>query len=238
VPRYFLSSDVYWCETNDSVVFLNVPTGKYLAIDKSLLQHLARFVDGWPQGSLSSTDKAESCTPANLDELVAAGLITTKREAGKPASATSARPVEVIPPAGLAELQGVLGVRHRLSFVACAVYVTTMLTLFRLRPLVKRLELARGSAHVHDRQHIDMHHIARLVGAFLRLRPWLYTAKNHCLTDSLTLAIFLRRWGVPATFVMGVATKPFAAHAWVQVTGTVLNDTLENVQAYVPIIAV
>jgi hypothetical protein len=43
---------------------------------------------------------------------------------------------------------------------------------------------------------------------------------------------------VPCTFVIGVATRPFVAHAWVQIAGSVLNDTVEHVQDFAPILSV
>ncbi|HVZ34530.1 MAG TPA: lasso peptide biosynthesis B2 protein, partial [Polyangiaceae bacterium] len=59
-----------------------------------------------------------------------------------------------------------------------------------------------------------------------------------CLFDSLVLAEFLRRRGVRATLVIGISTVPFAAHACVQFGDLVLNDTVEKVQGYTPILAV
>jgi hypothetical protein len=43
---------------------------------------------------------------------------------------------------------------------------------------------------------------------------------------------------VPCTFVIGVATKPFLAHSWVQLGEYVLNDTTERVQDFMPILSI
>jgi hypothetical protein len=37
--------------------------------------------------------------------------------------------------------------------------------------------------------------------------------------------------------MIGVSTKPFIAHAWVQSDDRVLNDTTEHVQMFTPILA-
>jgi hypothetical protein len=74
--------------------------------------------------------------------------------------------------------------------------------------------------------------------SFFRLRIWFYTAFRHCLFDSLVLSVFLTRRMVPCTFVIGVSTKPFAAHAWTQIGDCVLNDTIEHVLSFTPILAV
>jgi hypothetical protein len=43
---------------------------------------------------------------------------------------------------------------------------------------------------------------------------------------------------VPCTFAIGVATKPFLAHAWVQIGESVLNDTAEHVQDFKPLLSI
>lgn len=77
-----------------------------------------------------------------------------------------------------------------------------------------------------------------LSGKFLRMRTWFYTAHNYCLLDSLTLAQFLLRRRISATLVLGIETSPFGAHAWVQIGDVVINDSVEVVRRYTPILVV
>src|SRR5258708_3033715 len=77
-----------------------------------------------------------------------------------------------------------------------------------------------------------------LARTFLRLRPLFYTAKNACLFDSLTMTDFILQFGLSPTFVIGVTTKPFGAHAWVQFEDSVLNDSLDNVQPHTPVFSI
>jgi hypothetical protein len=44
-------------------------------------------------------------------------------------------------------------------------------------------------------------------------------APNDCLVRSLALFRYLRWLGIPATHVIGIRRVPFAAHAWVEVSG-------------------
>jgi hypothetical protein len=74
--------------------------------------------------------------------------------------------------------------------------------------------------------------------SFVWLRTWCYTAQRRCLFDSLILAVYLTRGMIPCTFAIGVATKPFLAHAWVQIGDSVLNDTAEHVQDFKPILSI
>ena len=73
------------------------------------------------------------------------------------------------------------------------------------------------------------------VSAYLRLRPLLFSARDRCLHDSLTLVTFLAAEGILARWVIGVRVRPFAAHSWVQHEGLVLNDQHERVRGYRPI---
>jgi hypothetical protein len=101
-----------------------------------------------------------------------------------------------------------------------------------MRYLVERLQYPRSAA----RHALDKQTLIKLVAIFFRLRTWVYSACGSCLFDSLVLADFLTRFGAQPVLVLGVHTKPFAAHAWVQCGPWVLNDTVENVEQFVPIL--
>ena len=49
-----------------------------------------------------------------------------------------------------------------------------------------------------------------------------------CLPRSLAIYVLLRRQGVPATLRIGVKRFPFAAHAWVECLGEVLDDSIDD----------
>ena len=59
-----------------------------------------------------------------------------------------------------------------------------------------------------------------------------------CLFDSLALIHFLARFRVFPDWVFGVTADPFEAHCWVQTGGVVLNDTVERVSAFTPIMSI
>ena len=68
------------------------------------------------------------------------------------------------------------------------------------------------------------------------MRIWFYTAREQCLLDSMILAVFLTKSRVPCRFVIGVVTKPFSAHAWVEIGDAVANDVIDHAQDYLPIL--
>src|SRR3546814_17502012 len=53
------------------------------------------------------------------------------------------------------------------------------------------------------------------VAAFKKA-AWLFGETDRCLVQSLATCALLRRQGVPCRFAIGVRSRPFAAHAWVE----------------------
>jgi hypothetical protein len=51
-----------------------------------------------------------------------------------------------------------------------------------------------------------------------------YWKEALCLQRSAAAACLLKRYGVPAQLVIGAQQMPFKAHAWVEVSGLVVND--------------
>jgi len=61
---------------------------------------------------------------------------------------------------------------------------------------------------------------------------------QKCLRRSLALATYLTRRNFKADFTIGVRDSRYPAHAWVQAGPVILNDYLDEVQRYVPIVRV
>lgn len=61
---------------------------------------------------------------------------------------------------------------------------------------------------------------------------------DKCLSRSIALARYLAAHGLPADLVIGVKLRPFAAHAWVQSGHWLVNDRVDVVRAFTPIMAV
>lgn len=62
-------------------------------------------------------------------------------------------------------------------------------------------------------------------------------AGEDCLVRSLALVDCLHRAGSDATIVLGVLAMPFGAHCWVQFGDHVLNDDVDRVSIFTPILA-
>jgi hypothetical protein len=67
--------------------------------------------------------------------------------------------------------------------------------------------------------------------------PWL-PLQGECLYRAALLRAHLGRLAGHTHCVFGVSTWPFSAHCWVQWGGVVLNDRLQRVRRFTPILAV
>lgn len=76
----------------------------------------------------------------------------------------------------------------------------------------------------------ELQDMARLVNAAANRGP----IHSACLARSLTLWWLLRRRGVASDLRIGVSKEggEFAAHAWVEVDGTVINDSPESITRF------
>jgi Transglutaminase-like superfamily len=231
----FLARDVYCCEVNEGVVFLNLHTNRYLGLSRDARRALRYGVTGWPthnrpddgEPPLSAHDALEALGP-----LIAKGLLTTSSEQGRPACSITLRADEALAAAWRRDSKHRVTFQDVLRFVAAVILTGIGLKLYKTRYLINRLQ----SNRVKQLACADEQQLIRRVSAFWRLRAWTYTARGSCLFDSLVLADFLVRSGIRPTLVMGVQTKPSGAHAWVQCDKWVLNDTVENIQQFGPIL--
>ncbi|WP_146002106.1 lasso peptide biosynthesis B2 protein [Cupriavidus pauculus] len=71
---------------------------------------------------------------------------------------------------------------------------------------------------------IQFQQMAGLMRSLNRAFVWDLSG-NKCLTYSYALVRLARRLGIPAKLVVGVRTRPFFSHAWVELHGEVVSDT-------------
>lgn len=78
--------------------------------------------------------------------------------------------------------------------------------------------------------------VARRAVLFDRWLPWA-PGQGLCLYRAYVLRRFLRSGGMDADWVFGVRTWPFSAHCWLQSGDLLLDDDLDRVGLYTPIMA-
>jgi hypothetical protein len=233
----FLSAHSYCCELEDGAIILELATGAYVGIHAEYLPHLRTRIQNWPDshGSAQVTTNATITESESLiSSLVDRGILTTSPAPKR--SSTPPTPVVAMTTGSAIQRSGTPA-KHLMQF---------MMSLWTVSLRRRDDQLASLVGLLSQRQHLirrvqrtaTLADAKKMLVAFLRLRIWFYTADRRCLFDSLVLALFLSRKKIPCTFVIGVSTKPFLAHAWVQIGEFVLNDTAEHVQTFTPILAV
>lgn len=237
MPTYNLSAHVYCREFDDGAILLDLRSGRYLGINAHDLPMLKARVENWPSETKArvATGLARHCVGYTLtSELLARGTLTlrpTVIQRGFPPS-----PETSMTMTGRAISQHSGSFKQVLRLFLAMLQVRLLTGRGRLGPLLTWLE--RRQHGLPSTGAPDANGLEVLLSCHCRWRIWFYTAHNHCLFDSLVLSVFLTRNFVPCTFVIAVATRPFAAHAWVQIGNSVLNDTAEYAQLFQPLLGV
>jgi hypothetical protein len=235
--KYYLSPQAHCCEFDDGAIILDMRAATYLGIDAEHARILRACIENWPNFKSCDPDLNCANNPAFdvlVADLLARGILTTV-----PADARS---WEFECPT-TAWANPTWGAAHRIPIAHLLLFSTSSLRVLLRR---KGRDLAalfgwirRRQAAIQRNENSSGRQIdSELLQSFFRLRIWFYTAYRHCLVDSLILSVYLTRRMVPCTLVIGVSTRPFAAHAWVQIGDCVLNDTVEHVLTFTPILAV
>jgi transglutaminase superfamily protein len=251
MPQYALARHVFVCVQGEHVVFLDVRKDRYFALESARTAGLGCFVPGWPVTAPLAIDYvrrgfdatapviAEQIDLAALTGVIALllekNILTAESGSGKTAEATVARPLEGDLPADAIDERPRIGPDLFCRFVSAAVRARLLLKYRSFEGVIGRVRhrVRRPSA-------IDIadSRLLNLLAGFATLRPFFFAAKDACLFDALSLGEFLAGYGVYPEWVFGVQSRPFAAHCWLQLDGVVLNDTVDHVRRYTPIMIV
>lgn len=237
MPRYLIQPHVHLCVSDGQVVMLDLRRDEYVGLGAAESESLSTKVGGWPishgeDRSCSSTADAPE-VQSLLESMVQRGLLTADGGIGRaaiPPSVQSPAKAMLTEPAPRITF-GQVGNFGRAWFSAMVA-----LRIRSIESAVRRV--SRRKTRLATTNSDDPERMLKLVSVFTALRPFLFTAKEECLFDSLALIEFLAAYGLYPLWVIGVQAHPFAAHSWVQYDDTVLNDYPEHVLKYVPILAI
>lgn len=234
-PTLRLADHVRACTLSDQVVLLDLRRSKYLSIS---LNQWAHLTGGAAAGPIVGRDVHQlvpaRCNGTLVEPLLRQGLLThlpARSLCGEPLHlATESLDVRPAVP------YSAVGARRALRFVAAAAWSSAALRLRSLHHIANRV--AVRSARTRTAQADQGARLDGAVAAFDAMRPLVFTARDRCLNDSLSLVTFLASEGIASRWVIGVRSQPFGAHAWVQFGVLVLNDLHENVRRFQPILVV
>jgi len=205
-----LSPHVTFCVAAGEVIFLDTRRDRYFSLPGAKAECFQAWLANGTPGPL----------PTKLAFLSKEGLLRDGAQRHGVAPIQRQRPVAEVPVtqdwrAGFAQSWDVVG-----SFrsVRRALRGGLQPALDRITPPARATESA-----------------AELAASFQWVRNK-FPRRPKCLLDSLALLDFLHWQNAEATIVFGINARPFAAHCWVEHRGTVLNDSLDIVSPFTPIL--
>jgi len=234
---FFLCKQSYICLADRYYVILNLADDKYFCIGREALDALKPWLHlsvDEARGATESSAEAAEPSAGLLGDLVRNRIITSNV-----ADAVQGPRGSLLAPTSSLQLpEATLSLafaKHGAAFFSAASSANKWLRTLPLRETVRRVAQAAQRSAARDR--FDYQKARTTVAAFNRLRP-LYNRAYLCLFDSLALLLFLAKYLLFPRWTFAVQSEPFAAHCWVQEEGVVLNDTVERVQPYTPILSV
>jgi len=235
---YYLSKECFVCRMGCYWIILSTSRDRYLCVANGELMSIGSRLHGWQHPIRMSTEHSVPENEVNtlIQALTSNGIITSDPALGKP-FAESSYPspdscIETPRPMGRTGISFLLAARF---FLACGAVDWQLRrkvlprTLARIERRRVRAESSAVSNNVVD--------AATPIAAFKVLRP-LYPRPYLCLFESLALLEFLAHYNFFPRMVFGVVADPFQAHCWLQDGSTILDEDLERVSRYKPILSV
>ncbi|XHS77115.1 lasso peptide biosynthesis B2 protein [Burkholderiaceae bacterium UC74_6] len=230
------------------VILLDMRSSRYIGVGPGASAALSRCVQGWPStledSSAAPAPQATIDTDALIQQFTSQGLLSGDR-----VQSPLATPLSTPLATQLATADASLDFEDLSMPVQIgAARVTRLLkgaalSALRLRfqsfEFIARAVAARRHRHQSDQAtspDILLASMRDSAVAYERMRPFLFTSHRKCLFDSLACLEFLAGEGLFPHWVIGVKTKPFGAHSWVQQGCMVLNDQHARVRQFHPIL--
>lgn len=233
--QYFLPHDVFFCLSEPYWVFLDLRSDRYLCTARDVLAPPSTCARPYPPHDGLAEQYATPTTADAAQELVRAGLISATQEGCK-----ELVPTELAPPSSsLAKTSGSAGqqllVQATWRFLLASARADIQLRHRTLAQVVHGVRQHRSRTIANRPAGKPL--VSTLVAIFNRIRP-LYPRNYLCLFDSLAMLEFLSGYHVYPRWIFGVRVEPFEAHCWLQDKDSVLNDTVERVGTFAPIMIV
>lgn len=216
---YRMRRGLSFCVTGGRSIFLDIEADRYFGIKP-----------GWDQAFQSLV--ADGIAGPELSSLIDAGILVEDDAAG-----AIMRPPTILPATEEMSVDRVwpisgLGLRFIIAQIETVIALRTRTFSNVLRPIADHARIVEP-----DRTAGLTPEWKPFVSAFFA-SSWLRPRSGHCLTNSIAFMRVAQSRGLKAQLVLGVCAAPFSAHCWVQAGGHVLNDRLENIRNFEPILTI
>jgi hypothetical protein len=236
--RYYLRSSVYWCWTDEGLAFLDAQSQRYLALSPNDASFLGNFIDDFPgcpsPQLIGAGDDSQTSLPSLLEHR---GLLTRDVSLGKPMEPVSIFTREAVSYSEVCSAREHVRLHHVVRLIEAAAYARWRLKHVRFDRLIHAVTVRKRAAVSRSTPTVP-NDVRTLASIYWYLRCLVTTSSEKCLLDSLILIDFLARYRIYPEWIVGIRTQPFLAHSWVQAGALVLNDSVEKVRRFFPMLVV
>lgn len=221
---WHLNDDVSYCKLNDRLYFLDIQNDRYFQLSRSLEDDFLSYLENPDNNKIRSS---------KLEKLNLLPQILT--ETGKEPNLSITPPLKSVFEESMMEGDINFNIIRDVFFIVTTMY--WQLKTRRLKAILRTLTQYRRrltSPSADSEAGVQLSLVEETAMAFNRVRPYI-PIETCCLIDSLSMTRFMAKRGLHVQLVLGITCDPFSAHAWVQRGPMVLNDTIGNALAHVPI---
>jgi hypothetical protein len=218
-----LRQGISFCEVSDRLLFLDILADRYFCLQPAAERSFRLVVN-----DIISSEEDRSA----LSGMLETGVLIESPDAHRP------HPFRLQRHASLSLLEDLRAPVRAAGLVDALISILTArlsLRFTRLHKIFKEVDLFK-TPWPHSGV-VDLDAIRKAAATF-EATSRILRSHDTCLSRSLALARHLGAKGLPADLVIGVKLRPFAAHAWVQSGRWVVNDHIDTIRAYAPILAV
>lgn len=221
---YTLRQGLFFCVTSGRTIFLDIRNDRYFGLGRSADAAFQRLVAGE-----TLDEESDALTP-----LIASGALLHDQSDAIPTAC--GRPEVSARDSILDSIEIRPDAHHVIGVLWSLMAAKASLRRHTLGEIIHRLERRKADA-LGRRSKASPNAVSKVAATF-KWSGLVSTQHDQCLPRSFAMADYLMRIGAQADLVLGVKTRPFEAHCWVQHRGVLLNDGLDKVRIFTPILVI
>jgi len=237
--NYSLPAQTFFCLTDAYCVFLDLKRDLYLSIERWRIHAISSRLRGWPCGLAAAAD--ENSTASEEAAQILAELVKNELLVESSVESKECKPTQLpLVTTTIFDKNRASSLSSRLSYAltvfGAAARAARSLKTQTMAQTAEQV-LRRKTSCSNDTADFDLALASEIVTAFNSMRH-VFPRNYLCLFDSLALLECLARHQLFPDWVFGVQAEPFEAHCWLQHRDILLNDSVERVRQYVPIMSI
>lgn len=204
---------------DQTVVILDIHANRYFQLPRDLTFAFSAIVDG----------ADHIVTPDDRKRLMSARILSDTVPVDRP-NAPRPRMRPVRSSVQTDNVQWVRGAMVRAAMMKIA--TAGRLRMMRFDRVIDRLRTIKARSSSGSSGSMQ---VTKIISAFAASRQ-IWSDVERCLPSSMALAEAMWNAGVSVDLVLGVRLSPFQAHCWVQWDERILNDHIDHVATFSPIL--